>query len=204
MSRSYVWHDSFVCVWHGSFIRVTRLICMCVTWLIYVVTRLIYLCVTWLIHTCDMTHVCLCDMARLCVTRLLYLCETWLIRMCDTNSSFVCEMRYQCMIATATHCNTLQHTATHCNTAIQMGDSTRFCVKCVTGLSHVCDMTDAYVTWRIQTCNMSHPYVWRDSCSVWSAKDHRQRRWRHSHMWHHSFVCVTWLIHMCDTTHSYV
>jgi len=26
----------------------------------------------------------------------------------------------------------------------------------------------------------------------------------HSHVWHHSFICVTWLIHMCDMTHSYV
>jgi len=24
------------------------------------------------------------------------------------------------------------------------------------------------------------------------------------HMWHDSFICVTWLIHMCDMTHSYV
>jgi len=23
-------------------------------------------------------------------------------------------------------------------------------------------------------------------------------------MWHDSFICVTWLIHMCDMTHSYV
>jgi len=26
----------------------------------------------------------------------------------------------------------------------------------------------------------------------------------HSYMWHDSFICVTWLIHMCDMTHSYV
>jgi len=24
------------------------------------------------------------------------------------------------------------------------------------------------------------------------------------HMWHDSFMCATWLIHMCDMTHSYV
>jgi len=24
----------------------------------------------------------------------------------------------------------------------------------------------------------------------------------HSYMWHDSFICVTWLIHMCDITHS--
>jgi len=26
----------------------------------------------------------------------------------------------------------------------------------------------------------------------------------HSCVWHDSFMCVTWLIHMCDMTHSYV
>jgi len=26
----------------------------------------------------------------------------------------------------------------------------------------------------------------------------------HSYVWHESFICVTWLIHMCSTTHSYV
>jgi len=26
----------------------------------------------------------------------------------------------------------------------------------------------------------------------------------HSHVWHDSFTCVTWLIHMCDMTHSHV
>jgi len=26
----------------------------------------------------------------------------------------------------------------------------------------------------------------------------------HSYVWHDSFICVTWFIHMCDMTHSYV
>jgi len=26
----------------------------------------------------------------------------------------------------------------------------------------------------------------------------------HSYIWHDSFICVTWLIHICDMTHSYV
>jgi len=26
----------------------------------------------------------------------------------------------------------------------------------------------------------------------------------YSYVWHDSFICVTWLIHMCDRTHSYV
>jgi len=26
----------------------------------------------------------------------------------------------------------------------------------------------------------------------------------HSYVWHDSFICVTWFIHMCDMIHSYV
>jgi len=26
----------------------------------------------------------------------------------------------------------------------------------------------------------------------------------HSHVWHDSFICVTWLVHKCDTTYSYM
>jgi len=66
--------------------------------------------------------------------------------------------------------------------------------------------------------NTTHSCVWRDSCSMWSAKDHRQRRciyrqifrlwhgcvWGCQGLWHDSFKCVTWLIRTCDMTHSYV
>ena len=69
MTRSYVWHDSFICVtwlihmrnmthsyvWHDSFIRVT--------WLIYMhdmthsyVSDDSFICVPWLIHTCNTSH----------------------------------------------------------------------------------------------------------------------------------------------------
>ena len=38
-----------------------------------------------------------------------------------------------------------------------------------------------YVTWLVHMCDVTHSYVWHDSC-----------------------ICVTRLIHMCDVTHSYV
>jgi len=37
------------------------------------------------------------------------------------------------------------------------------------------------VTWLMHMCDMTHSYVWHDSC-----------------------ICVTWLIHMYDMTHAYV
>jgi len=48
------------------------------------------------------------------------------------------------------------------------------------GLTHVCDMTHVYAD-----CGVRLNYV---------------RDVTHSYVWHDSFVCVTWLIHMCDRT----
>ena len=50
---------------------------------------------------------------------------------------------------------------------------------------------------------MTHSYVWHDSfiCVTWLIHMCDKTR---SYVWHDSFVCVTWLIRMCDMTHSYV
>jgi len=52
--------------------------------------------------------------------------------------------------------------------------------------------------------NCSHPIaagrVTR-MCVTWLIHVHDMT---HSYVWHDSFICVTWLIHMCDMTHSYV
>jgi len=44
--------------------------------------------------------------------------------------------------------------------------------------------------------------VWHDSfiCVTWLI---HMCGMTHSYVWHDSFTCVTWLIHMCDMTHSY-
>jgi len=73
---------------------------------------------------------------------------------------------------------------------------------CVTRLTHTCHLTHACVTWLI--------HVWHDS--VMSGMTHSCVRWL-VHMWHDSFTSemthfhhvqwyVTWLIHVCDMTHS--
>jgi len=49
------------------------------------------------------------------------------------------------------------------------------------------------VTWQI--CVTWLIYVWRDSL-IWDMTP--------SYVWHDSFICVTWLLHICDMTHSYV
>ena len=49
----------------------------------------------------------------------------------------------------------------------------------------------------------SFMYVWRESsiCETWLI---HMCDMTHSCVWHDSFICVTWLIHMCDMTHSCV
>jgi len=109
---------------------------------------------------------------------------------------------------------------------------TRPSFVCVTWLIHMSDMTHSHVRhdtdmyhesficvpWLINICDMTHSHVWHDSfgCQTWL----RYVPWlihmclHMSHIWCNLsacvkcdfdlFICVTWLIHMWDTTHSYV
>ena len=53
------------------------------------------------------------------------------------------------------------------------------------------------------TYDMTHSYVWRDSflCATWLI---HMCDMTHSYVWRDSVLCATWRIHMCDMTHSYV
>jgi len=46
-------------------------------------------------------------------------------------------------------------------------------------------------------------YMWHDSliCVTWLT---HMCDMTHSYVWHDSLICVTWLTHMCDMTHPYV
>jgi len=74
----------------------------------------------------------------------------------------------------------------------------------VTWLIHTC------VIWLIHMCDMTHSYVWHDSRTCTHLEG--------SFLWYDPFInimwskhtrdmthsCVTWLIQICDMTHSYV
>ena len=111
---------------------------------------------------------------------------------------------------------------------------------CVTWLIHVCDTTHSYVwreTWRIcmgdtthcvwhdssmcvwhdsficVTWNMTHSYGWHDSlcvmtmCVTWLIHVYNTTHSQHTcprQYWWYDSMCVTCLIYVCDTTHSYV
>ena len=84
---------------------------------------------------------------------------------------------------TAAHCNAPQHTATHCNTLQHTATNTHKRSQDV--LKTLRASTDAM--FRRAPTNQRTPH--QNSLSS---------------VGHDSFICVTWLIHMCDMTHSYV
>jgi len=49
---------------------------------------------------------------------------------------------------------------------------------------------------------MTHSYVWHDSfiCGTWLI---HMCDMTHTYVWHNSYICGTWLIHTCYMTHSY-
>jgi len=195
MTRSYVWHDSFLrvtwlvyvfgvthYVWHDSFMTWLADSFICVTWLIHDS----FICVTWLIHD-----------SFICVTWLIhvsFICVTWLIHdsfMCDMTHSwliYMCDMNHDVTRSTA-WAPRQSHCMLRCVYYV-----TRLCVCrdlfiCVTWLipprttiwglvwhdSFVC------VTWLITICDMTYSYVWNDSFifvtfpRCWS---HKPREWR--------------------------
>jgi len=76
--------------------------------------------------------------------------------------------------------------------------------RCDVALSHECHDRFMYVTLtHSYVCDITHSYVWHDSfiCVTWRI---HMCDMAHSYVRHESCICVTWLIHMRDMTHSYV
>jgi len=134
-----------------------------------------YTIVPWLIHTGNM--------APSYVWHDSIKCVTWLIHMCDTTLSYVRHDSFMSTLITyaTRHCNTLQHAATRCNTLQHAVSPGR-------------DLGSTLITFRSRLFLKRRPASL--SAITWDMT--------HSYVWHDSFICVTWLIHMCDVTHLYV
>ena len=201
MTRSYVWHDSFICV----------------TWLVHMwdMTRSYawhesFICFTWLVHVCDMTHWYVWHDAFICWTWLVYTCDRahwyvwqdslmcvclWLIHICDIIHSYVCVCVCVCLCV-------LQDSFTCVKQSIHTCDIIR-----VTWLVYTCDMTPLYVwhdsfvcvtwiiicvTWIIHMCDMTAIYVWRNSFMCMAKRWTRIIRTRRALALNSSFSRVLW------------
>jgi len=108
-SRSYVWHDSFICV-----VRMCDMTQSYPTWLIYK-SPCSY--VISLVRMCDMTHSYVWHDSSICVTCLICLCDmthsymACLIHMCDMTHLNVWHDSSMCVTRLIHMCN-----VTHCVT----------------------------------------------------------------------------------------
>ena len=198
MAPSYVRHDSAY-LSYDSFIRET-----------------------WLIYTCVYCHDFFFDWNCCCV----HICEMCIIHMWDMTRSYMYSWRCNCVMAyvtclTRTPLVSCMWDMTHllCETwLIHMRDMNRSCVR-----------HDSFIYVHSQRCNCitnssciqccvepSNSYVWHDPfvCPSYLWHDSINEscltyEWVMSHIANEwdirmSFVCVTWLHHMCDVTHSCV
>jgi len=139
------------------------------------------------------------------------------------------EARLECSAPTyckwashVTHMNELGHTYTWVMSHVWMSHVTRMYESCLAyvthmwthmnGLGHTYKWVMPHV-W-MPHMSMRYVYVWHtymcDICETWLIQWMRRDRglmcdMTHSHVWHvwhDSFICVTWVIHMFDMTHS--
>ena len=182
--------------------------------------------VTWLFHLCDITQLnmcapiaikCVCTSAlRLRIIRTLQHTMGWLplVGSSKIQVSFAKEpykrddiLQKRPMISTsllivATPYNTLQHIATHCDTL----QHTRICrgalaFNCVLQCVAVCCsvLQCVAVCCSVLPCVADHQHF----IMYWTWLIHLCDM-THSSVWHDSCICVTWPIHLCDMTHSSV
>jgi len=93
----------------------------------------------------------------------------------------VCFSVFQCV---AVCCSVLQYAAMCCS-VLQCAAVCCSMLQCV---AVCCSVLSVFGVWFLA-------FLTKNKSPVWHSL---------SRVWHDSFICVTWLIHMCDMTHSYV
>ena len=150
----------------------------------------------WLFQACDMTH--------LCVWHDSFVCETWLVHAQDLRVTS-CTTKHA--IACVTHDSFMRVTW-----LLRVCDMAPSCewhdsFVCVTWLLHVWHDDNLYTVAceRHSRCAF-HTYTWDTSHTRQSHVMRMQADQTRAFVcvWRDSFMCVTWLIHVCDVTHSCV
>jgi len=186
-----------------------------------------FLCATWLIRMFDVTHsyarhtfVYMWDMTHLtypstsaqrgaAVWYVSFVCEAWII----PHARHDLFIRETGCISNARHNSFLRETwliptwdmmHSKCKTwLIPMWDISRFKSETsdMTRLTYLStSMSDSCVRHYLFICETWQRHDW-DMTDFWYLSTSAQRGCA---VWHDSFLCVTWLIHMCDVTHSHV
>jgi len=150
-----------------------------------------FVCAPWLIHVCGMAHSY--------VWHGSFTCLVSLIRMCNMTPPF----SPQHATGNGRICISVRHDSFTCETWLirtcdvthSMWDMTH---------SYVCNDSFICVTWLIQiyVYDIAHSYVWHDPFTHQHARGNGRIYFvcnlNHSYVRHVKFICVTWLISMCD------
>jgi len=177
--------------------------------------------VTWFIHKCDiyvMSRLCIrpakgctnlwrCCWQLVMVWQYMYMCDmihwrlhvTWFIHKCD-----IYVMSRLC-IRPAKGCTNLWR---YCWQLVMVWQYMYMCDVIhwrlhVTWFIHKCDIYVMSCLWihSAKGCTNSWRYCWQLVMQWWCMCDMiHLSDMTHSYVWHDSFICVTWRIHMCDMT----
>jgi len=179
VTHSHVWHDLFTCgTWLTGDCDLCRDRRLLKRLLMYVTCDIhVYVCMYVCMHACACMCACMyvCMFATcMCLLRRLLMYVTWLIYMRHLTQSYVWHDSF----------------------------------TCVTRLIHMPYVTDSHVSLDSQAAVKS---VVTDVGEMVLAQDDEQvasNAWHdsmtRSYVWHDSFVCVTWLVGMCDMPCLYV
>jgi len=204
--------NPFLCV------RVCVCVCVCVMNISKVISlcysRDWFICVTWLVHMCDMTHSRATRLIHLCdMTHRLDLLFIWLVRMCDMTPSYVWHDSFTCVtwllrMCDMTHSHVWHDSFKSLIWFLQVYDMTHSYVWhdsfiCVTWLIHMPDTTFSYGVATISMllkitslfCRISSLLQGSFAKETYNFKEPTSR----SHP-----IRVTWLLHVCDMTPSYI
>jgi len=173
MTHSYVWHEAFICVmWLRYKLRSLHKcdVTHSCMW------RDSFICVTWPLHMCDVTHLYMWRDSLICVTWPVHMCDVTHSYIRDANRSYVWRdafiratwLIHMCDVTHFSFAAESKHSRCKSKDSHVWRDAL-ICVTWLTGLVHMCDVT--------------HFYVRRIDAFAMQVK---------------GFVCVMWLIHVCD------
>jgi len=165
-----------------------------------------FLCVTWLVHMCDVT--------RSFVWRDSFICVTWLIRMPSQVHAYVCD-DWSYLWRDSFICVTWLIDT--CHSHVWQG-SRSFMGECKHSSTRRHRPLNLFISlkWPIYMCNVTRcicvaglalicrrVFPWNDLFTRITWLVHMCDV-THSYVWRNSFIRVTWFIHMCDVSHSCV